>query len=420
MNIDLTQVPGDQLLREVVARSPSILLRKLLDKVFAGRQPSLSKGRASLDCTPFDTLDRSGHASVPLWAGYRNRIKGRWPKFFWPVQVLLELNARVAMPDKLQNLCKEILKARTLPASVAGSLEQLEPVARKYPEHIQSSDIYDPLVEKNIFAIIPTSEDVRKICKTSRRKAENMLRRVIPHGFRVRNSRVLELGCGRGYSTFALGGFDIAEAVGMDSSLKTYYSVAEQHRVRHYFLSKMGVPERTIRFEEGDVQLLPFKDGTFDLVYSFSVLEHISDPNAAFCEMHRVLKPGGFACHSVDPWFSPQGGHSMCILDFPWGHVRLRDAEFEKYITRYRPHESVYALDFYHNSFQSPRLTIGRMESLIIETGFEIVEWRESKTAYENHYPFLNSDVLAESQRRSPDVTVRDLMTSSYSMVLRK
>lgn len=44
---------------------------------------------------------------------------------------------------------------------------------------------------------------------------------------------------------------------------------------------------------QGDVRSLPYEDGTFDLVMSAHVLEHLADPHVALDEMLRVLKPGG-------------------------------------------------------------------------------------------------------------------------------
>lgn len=44
-----------------------------------------------------------------------------------------------------------------------------------------------------------------------------------------------------------------------------------------------------------DLQSLTFKDGSFDIVISEDVLEHVRRPSEAFASIFRVLKPGG--CH---------------------------------------------------------------------------------------------------------------------------
>lgn len=41
--------------------------------------------------------------------------------------------------------------------------------------------------------------------------------------------------------------------------------------------------------------VLPFQNETFDFVLCTEVLEHVSDPEAAYLEIARVLKPGGMA-----------------------------------------------------------------------------------------------------------------------------
>lgn len=46
-------------------------------------------------------------------------------------------------------------------------------------------------------------------------------------------------------------------------------------------------------FVTADCARLPVDDGTFDLVYSNFVIEHLASPQAAFDEWRRVLRPGG-------------------------------------------------------------------------------------------------------------------------------
>lgn len=42
-----------------------------------------------------------------------------------------------------------------------------------------------------------------------------------------------------------------------------------------------------------DVSALPFAPRTFDLVTANMVVEHLQEPGRQFCEVHRVLRPGG-------------------------------------------------------------------------------------------------------------------------------
>ena len=54
----------------------------------------------------------------------------------------------------------------------------------------------------------------------------------------------------------------------------------------------------------GVAERLPFRDGVFDAVFSFNVLEHVRDPFAAASELIRVLKPGG-ELYTVVPFLQP-------------------------------------------------------------------------------------------------------------------
>jgi ubiquinone/menaquinone biosynthesis C-methylase UbiE len=53
-----------------------------------------------------------------------------------------------------------------------------------------------------------------------------------------------------------------------------------------------------------DLHQIPFDENHFDVVLCNHVLEHVRDDIQAMREIHRVLKPGGFAILQI-PFFNP-------------------------------------------------------------------------------------------------------------------
>jgi len=108
--------------------------------------------------------------------------------------------------------------------------------------------------------------------------------------------RLLDCGCGTGANLALLDrfgrgyGFDLSEtgvAIGRESG-------------------------RT-RIARARATAVPFPSGSFDVVTSFDVLYALEDADErlAIAEMHRVLKPGGFAVINVAAMESLRGDHSV-------------------------------------------------------------------------------------------------------------
>lgn len=60
-----------------------------------------------------------------------------------------------------------------------------------------------------------------------------------------------------------------------------------------YFFPNVAVGTRVGEFTCADLRRQPFLDGSFDVVITQDVLEHVPEPTIALAETHRTLKPGG-------------------------------------------------------------------------------------------------------------------------------
>jgi SAM-dependent methyltransferase len=66
---------------------------------------------------------------------------------------------------------------------------------------------------------------------------------------------------------------------------------------------------RNLHFAVADGMALPFRDGSFDLVLSHAVIEHVVDAPRYLCECARVLAPQGHVYLSTAPYLSFAGAH---------------------------------------------------------------------------------------------------------------
>lgn len=111
----------------------------------------------------------------------------------------------------------------------------------------------------------------------------------LPHG-----GTVLDLGCGP-RDQFAPLDFLGFQYVGVDYDGSTADLLADAHSI-------------------------PFADESFDLVFSYAVLEHLHNPFIAIQEISRVLKPGGWFIGTVS---QGEPFHSSYFHHTAWGVLSL-------------------------------------------------------------------------------------------------
>jgi len=385
-------------------------LRALL-RVSEDRPHSLTTGKANV----FAEFVADDGRRLPLYKGYRDRIKSSWRSDYWPTIALLGIRYRVPLTPRATALIRELDSDRTLPASLDEFADVVTELSDQYPHELTRSSILCPLTQRPIIVARVTRKQAESMAQSYLRNALSKLRAYVRwSGKRVtKETATLEVGCGMGYAVAAMAMFGVGCSIGIDHGNPDYRWIYERPAV----LSRLGLDTSTasrVQIVPGAIEHIPFDDDRFDLIYSTSVIEHVHDLGEAFTEMARVLKPGGLMIHSVDPYFSPRGGHASCTLDFPWGHARLRPAEFRRYIQAFRPHEYDHIVQMYDSLFSRPRVSLNEIDQAIGQAGLSVLSWREHWAT--NHLP--SGDIGQEVSRIYPTVGLRDLAVDDLSLIL--
>ena len=103
------------------------------------------------------------------------------------------------------------------------------------------------------------------------------------HG--ARSGRVLDLGAGTGFTSyaFARAGYDVI-------ALEPDFSGVVGLGAMRSIMDRSSV---SVRMCAGFAEGLPFRDGTFDVIYCRAVLHHVRDLARTARELHAALRPGG-------------------------------------------------------------------------------------------------------------------------------
>ena len=235
------------------------------------------------------------------------------------------------------------------------------------------------------------------------------------------DKKVLEIGTYDGSSAYAFAELGAKAVIGTD--MAAYYinqtpggvvskeAIAskneELNQTREAYSKVIGAQNAAkVSFIEDDICTSKVESDSVDVVVSWEVLEHITDPNEAFKQMSRILKKGGFAFHEYNPFFSVDGGHSLCTLDFPWGHARLTDEDFETYVEKFRPDEKEVAMSFFKNNLN--RMTLSHLTDCMTKNGLKplsIIPWYG-----EDDQAHLTNEMLNQCKRIHPTAEHVDLV----------
>jgi|CXWL01.1.fsa_nt_gi SAM-dependent methyltransferase len=136
--------------------------------------------------------------------------------------------------------------------------------------------------------------------------------------------------------------------------------------------------------------------GSFDLIYSWSVFEHVEQPIIASVlqQINKMLRPGGYFLIQIAPlYYSSEGSHLFHRIAEPWGHLQNQDSVyFDKLCRACESKEEVDALWSCYQWLN--RLTVAELKRHLSETGFTIVREYTTEDPNASRLPPMLLDIF--------------------------
>lgn len=100
----------------------------------------------------------------------------------------------------------------------------------------------------------------------------------------LKNKKILDMGCGSGRFSTALATLGASQVIGIDLGKKGLEIARKSAKINNL---------KNVKFVEGSVLALPFKDNEFDFVFCKGVLHHTGNLKKGISEFYRVMKKRG-------------------------------------------------------------------------------------------------------------------------------
>lgn len=154
--------------------------------------------------------------------------------------------------------------------------------------------------------------------------------RYIWAGQYVAGKDVLDVGCGSGYGAKYFKNKGARSVTGSDTSSESVAYAEKRY------------PDDDLKFVVVDAERMPFHDGSFDIVTSFEVIEHVEHYENYLSECFRVLKDDGlFICSTPNAKIGSDNGKPLAR----YHHKEFYADEFYGVVSRYSPDVEVLGMD---------------------------------------------------------------------------
>ncbi len=236
----------------------------------------------------------------------------------------------------------------------------------------------------------------------------------------LKGKTVLVLGCGYGADALAWLSLAPARIIAVDI---VNYESCWQKAISLYSTKQTKLEFHQVDLVANDWDFLA--PGSVDVIFSYAVLEHLSDLSLVVKRAKNALKLGGLFVASYGPlWYGPHGDHTFPKSeDDCYNHLLLDDDEYQTYVERIKDewahsengNDGTFLLEKGYYSYLRPNEYLEAFASAGFETLFSILNISSISERYFKKYPKR----LFEFKEKFKLKTI-DLYANGSTIILRR
>lgn len=175
----------------------------------------------------------------------------------------------------------------------------------------------------------------------------------------VSGKDILDVGCGEMLMSFGLAAKGAAHVTGLDISPLNPNATINR-LIEAGFPDVVSIRDRVSALVYDGITM-PLPDASFDVIFCWGVMEHVSNIPSVLSEMKRVLRPGGVAFIKVFPWFhSIYGSHLSDFNPIPFAHLTHSTEQMRVIVEEAAPRQTLVPPSLILNHMWPEFLTLNR------------------------------------------------------------
>ena len=180
--------------------------------------------------------------------------------------------------------------------------------------------------------------------------------------------------------------------------------------------------EKFYKFFQVGAHNLEELNGNYNYLYC-KAIEHINDWGTIFEKAFKTSSENAIFYLKHKSFFSYLGAHRYASTGLPWGHLRMKESEFDDYVKELIPERNESIRKFFYKGLAYPRNTIGEMISIASSFGWRLgsVEYERSKNiqSFQNIL-FANNGLIYKEIKKNYDVSVDELLSGLIHIIFTK